>query len=423
MPRRVLFDVTRLAWRARRASPTGIDRVVMAYARWLDGCDDLIVTPVALAGARLVEVPHRRYRQLLDSSEPAPGGPMPHDDAWSRLRVALSSREPDARAVRRPILANPAADWLPLGLDMASRWLRRLWGRAPTGDIYLNVSHTGLHRPGLLSGLAARGVAPVVMVHDLIPITHPEFCAPGAGERHRLRMDSVVEHAALVIANSTATASALEGYATDTRRPAPKTITAWLGIERAFSPSTASAPEAARYFVCVGTIEARKNLAFLLTVWRRLAETMGAAAPHLVLVGRRGWENEAVIDHLERSPKLETLVHEIADLSDEHLAALIAGARALLAPSLVEGFDLPPLEGLAMGVPVIASDIDVHRELATGARLIDPLDGPGWIAAITEAATTPATASVGFAPPDWASHFRAVELALADLPPGRASRG
>src|SRR5581483_8051415 len=130
----------------------------------------------------------------------------------------------------------------------------------------------------------------------------------------------------------------------------------------------------APYFVCVGTIEPRKNHLLLLNVWRRLAERLGAAAPRLVLVGQRGWENEQVIDMIERSPAVRGLVEERNDLSDAAMAKLLAGA---LAPSFGEGYGLPLVEALALGVPALASDIPAFREVAGGvAELLDPLDGP-----------------------------------------------
>jgi glycosyltransferase involved in cell wall biosynthesis len=412
MARRLLFDVSRLAWRARRNSPTGIDRVLLAYARWLRGQSRYDVVPVALAGDRLTRMPQGRYEALLDqAATTAPAEDVAHDRAWRDLLEALAGR--DGGALRRPVAATPPSDWLPIAADLAARFLHP-GADAAAGDLYLNVAHSGLHRPALLSRLKQAGARPVVMVHDLIPITHPEFCAPGAHGRHRQRIDSVLRDAALVIANSASTAAALTRYATQTGARAPTVAVAPLGIEPAFAAPAAPTPGAAPYFVVVGTLEARKNLAFLLMLWRRLVEDLGEAAPHLVMVGRRGWENEAVLDQLERAPGLDRVVHEIADLSDARLARLIGGARALLAPSLAEGFDLPSIEALGMGVPVIASDIDVHRELAVGARLIDALDGPAWLAAI-KAACAAAPPRPAFSAPTWQAHFSLVEAALAGL--------
>ncbi|MCP6134253.1 glycosyltransferase, partial [Klebsiella pneumoniae] len=88
-----------------------------------------------------------------------------------------------------------------------------------------------------------------------------------------------------------------------------------------------------------------------------------------VLIGRYGWENEAVLDHLQRSPNLQGVVHQASNLSDAMLARLMRGARAVLAPSSVEGFDLPAVEACAMGLSLIASDIPPHRELTPNAEL------------------------------------------------------
>ncbi|MFD2497976.1 hypothetical protein ACFSTI_02685 [Rhizorhabdus histidinilytica] len=67
----------------------------------------------------------------------------------------------------------------------------------------------------------------------------------------------------------------------------------------------------------LSTIEPRKNHLLLLHVWRRMAETLGPErTPHLAIVGRRGWENENVLDMLERCEAIRGHVHELAGLSD-----------------------------------------------------------------------------------------------------------
>ncbi len=166
------------------------------------------------------------------------------------------------------------------------------------------------------------------------------------------------------------------------------------------------------YFIHVGTIEARKNLAQLLTLWRRLEERLGERTPSLVLVGRYGWENEAVLDHLQRSPNLQGIVHQAENLSDDALVRLMRGARAVLAPSAVEGFDLPAVEACTLGAPLIASDIPPHRELIPDADLIDPLDGLGWLEAIEQATLTPRPAPGVYPPPRWSDHFDIVATML-----------
>ncbi|WP_163778702.1 glycosyltransferase family 4 protein, partial [Proteus mirabilis] len=68
-------------------------------------------------------------------------------------------------------------------------------------------------------------------------------------------------------------------------------------------------------FVACGTIEPRKNHLLLLHLWRALAERLGAATPRLVLVGRRGWEAENIVDMLERCPAIREHVVEVSGLS------------------------------------------------------------------------------------------------------------
>jgi len=416
---RVFFDISRIFIRGSRFSPTGIDRVVVAYARWLLDQPQIELQPVLTIGGRLIGVPRRMLdrtirqneafaRQRNDSDKPGA--------TWGALQQALCSETDRAT----PLRAAPVS----LQLPERARWHLNIAGRAlanlrpvqaSAGSIYLNVSHTGLDQPQVLGRLAERGVAPVVMVHDLIPINFPEYCAPAAEARHVRRIDEIIRYARLVITNSATTARELADYAEAHGLEAPPTQVAPLGIETAFFDTSQPWAPTRPYFVCVGTLEARKNVAFLLAVWRRLFERLGPETPRLVLVGRRGWENESVIDHLQRSQSVIRLVHEVSDLSDRELARLVGGAAALLSPSLAEGFDLPVVEGLALGVPVVASDIPAHRELAGQvATLIDPLDGPAWINAVERAAAVRGR-GLPYSAPTWAGHFDRLALALGRL--------
>jgi glycosyltransferase involved in cell wall biosynthesis len=405
----ILFDVTRLFMRASRTSPTGIDRVSQAYGRWLLSRPDIDTVPVCSLGGVITRLSGGAFRRVVQERSAEPQGAA---DDWRRLVEALSAPPRDAPALRltaaRTSLETRPARYLRFGLGLAANWRPP---RLVAGAIYLNVSHFGLEQPNLLERLTARSVRTMAMVHDLIPIAHPEYCSPSALGWHRRRIEAVLKHADLVIANSESTAQELAAFADRTGRRTPPMCVAPLGLEPSFHAPPEHGPGERPYFVCVGTIEPRKNVTLLLSLWRRLAERMGDATPPLVLAGQRGWETETIVDHLERSPPVQRFVHEINGLGDSELAKLIAGATALLSPSFMEGFNLPVAEALSMGTPVIASDIAVHRELAPGARLIDPLDGPAWQDAI-EAATlrhprrdSPQPANV---PPSWAEHFAIV---------------
>jgi glycosyltransferase involved in cell wall biosynthesis len=138
------------------------------------------------------------------------------------------------------------------------------------------------------------------------------------------------------------------------------------------------------YFVVCGSIEPRKNLALLHTIWKRLAARLGEATPHLVMVGSPGWNSGGLLDQLESCSTTRRRIHPVAGLSSPALKDLLAGAVGLLMPSWNEGFGLPVLEANALGVPTIASDIPSHREVADRQTiLLSPADPDAWEAVIS----------------------------------------
>ncbi|MEM9736206.1 MAG: glycosyltransferase, partial [Pseudomonadota bacterium] len=168
-----------------------------------------------------------------------------------------------------------------------------------------------------------------------------------------------------------------------------------------------------------GTIEPRKNHALLLDIWARFWE-QGRRDIHLHVVGRRGWRNEEVFAALDRAPMRGVTVHEHGDMSDGEVAGLLAGARALLFPSLAEGFGLPLAEALALGTPVIASDLPALREVGgpvptfLGAR-----DRGRWQAAILEH-LAPQPRVEAWQPPRWDAHFADLDTLLTEFLTNRA---
>jgi glycosyltransferase involved in cell wall biosynthesis len=245
-----------------------------------------------------------------------------------------------------------------------------------------------LHHPPRLAWFRTAGLRGMFLVHDLIPISHPEYFLPAEDERHRRRIETVARMADVVIFNSAATKAAWDDHVAKSGLPRPRGEVVPLGIEEVFHAGKdggTGLDTPIPYFVVVGTMEARKNLTFLLQIWRQWTRDGRRPPARLVIVGRRGWESENVFDLLDRSAALAPTVVEVAELGDVAMAALMRGARALLAPSLIEGFGLPIAEALSLGVPVIASAIDAHREVGGAfADYVDPIDGPGWLAALED---------------------------------------
>lgn len=391
----LILDISRLLSRAARPVPTGIDRVEMAYARHFSETRPAALTfsAVTVAGT------------LGRISLPAGGD-------FIRALDAVWRGDGDKRAVAR-----------------AFNRIRRelLWKgslhaeiRRRGGDhVYLLASHHHLDRPNLFAGLKSQaGVRIACVVHDLIPITHPEFARAGQPERHARRMTTVAKYADTVIANSCASRDSAIAFFAKSGRVPPVAV-APLGIDTGTSQIAQSRRERP-YFVCIGTIEPRKNHILLLNIWRDLVAGRGKEAPDLLIIGQRGWKNEAYVDMMERCAALRGNVVEFNASADGEVSRLLRGARALLMPSFVEGFGLPVAEALAAGVPVICSDLPALREVAGDSPdYLHPLDGPGWMRAILDFAQDGSAVRAaqisrlsGWAPPTWNNHFAIVQKAI-----------
>jgi len=385
----LLLDASRLVWRRWSGTrATGIDRICLA---WMEHY-----------GPRAQAVIVHRQGQAI----------LPFSTSQALFRLLTQPERGRGRAVAfRAALAS-------LAIRRSGHLRDRLEGR---GRFWLNPGHTGLDREGLSEWTRRRELRPVHLVHDLIPITHPQFCRQGEAERHARRMATVLESAAGVVANSAHTLATFAEFAAARGRAVPPAAVAWPGtpvLPRVPVPA-ASEPT----FVILGTIEGRKNHALLLALWRRmLAAGGGNFVPRLVIVGRRGWQAEDVFAELEGGA-FGDRVSEVGALDDRRLAEALAGARALLFPSFAEGYGIPLVEALAAEVPVIASDLPVFREIGQGVpELIAPRDAAAWEAAIADYARpdSPRRAAqlarlAQFAAPDWRGHFARVDALLASL--------
>lgn len=132
-----------------------------------------------------------------------------------------------------------------------------------------------------------------------------------------------------------------------------------------------------RYLLYLGTIEPRKNVLRLLRAYCDLPERLRSRWP-LLLVGGWGWKFLETAEFLYNEARHRGVIH-LGYVADRHLPVLYSGARALLYPSLYEGFGLPPLEMMACGGAVLTSTAGALVETAGAhAHLIDPEDNSAW---------------------------------------------
>ena len=362
---------------------TGVDRVELAYLR------AVMADPVPAFG--LIRAPLGYI--LLDQS------------GMQGLVGALSGPEPGVAPKAQRSRSWRKARRLALGRVPPAFLGRMLRRHVPQGAAYLNVGHSNLTDRVLHSvrnGLDAR-IA--VFIHDVIPLDFPDYQRDGTVEPFVKMIERVAARADLIICNSQDTARRAEAR----MQTPPNCIVAHLGTDLAEAAPDALPPDLATkppYFVCIGTIEPRKNHAFLLDVW----EEIGADAPKLIIAGSRGWKNEAVFARLDQLPE-NSPICEVAGLSDGALAALVEGAAGLLFPSHAEGFGLPATDAAARGVPLIVNDLKVFREVLGEIPVYATVsDRYLWINKIKELAGAERKASQPkqFIPPTWDAHFKTV---------------
>jgi glycosyltransferase involved in cell wall biosynthesis len=260
------------------------------------------------------------------------------------------------------------------------------------GDILLILdaawNNVGVYPP-VLKAVKAAGGKIVVAVYDILPLLYPALFPQEVARNFRAWREGVLQHADTAVAISRATAESLADYERGEGRTPPP-IGWWrLGADFNGAATGAGAPSAAvarvasggPYLLSVGTLEPRKGYPIALDAFERLWGE-GREVSY-VIVGRAGWNTSALGQRIRRHPEFGQRLFWFDGAGDADLRALYANARAVVNASLAEGFGLPLVEAAFHGAPVIASDIEVFREVGgDGARYFDPLDAASLAAAI-----------------------------------------
>jgi glycosyltransferase involved in cell wall biosynthesis len=228
--------------------------------------------------------------------------------------------------------------------------------------------------------IPSRYAAQVITIHDLFFLDHPERVRdeirrdyPALAPDHARRADAVVTSSVrtqrLIVERL--------GVAEERVYCCPPGAPVWRRLGH--SPHVPSDG----YVLLLGTLEARKNVGVILDALSRLVHA--GSAPKLVLAG--GATADAT-DWLARAsqPPLASHVQYVGYVTDDGREDLFAGARALVLPSLDEGFGLPALEAMSAGVPLIASNRGSLPEVVgSGGLLLEPHDVEAWASAIDRA--------------------------------------
>ena len=400
MERVLAFDVTRLFIGPLRAAPRGIDRVELGYhryifERWAGPRYGVLPTPW---GVRLFDGERiARGLRALEHLWQEGGGSSPDlspdpspDASLDAVRLWLAAGPTSFKAEskigrRRPVRRRPVRGFYDLVRATGFSFGESVGARLPKGALHLNIGQIGIAWPPLTRWLEARpDVVSIMMLHDVIPLERPDLVKPSYPRLHANMVAAVSRRANGLIVNSEAA-----GAAVRRRLAAPRIDLRMSAVHLPVAPVFHRRPEPARdatlapYFVVYGAIEVRKNHRLLFRVWHDLVAEHGGRAPRLVVAGSAAWGGRKIIEDLERDPVLSAHVAVLEGLSTAALVTLLRSAVACLAPSLAEGFGLPVTEALALGVPVIASAIPAHQEVARGHALLLGLDDRrAWVDAV-----------------------------------------
>ncbi|WP_020662528.1 glycosyltransferase family 4 protein [Amycolatopsis benzoatilytica] len=233
---------------------------------------------------------------------------------------------------------------------------------------------------------APAGRTLTVTVHDTVPWTHPETLTARGVSWHRSMIARAARRSSGLIVPTRAVADELAVLldVTVPVRVVPHGVTVPEGSAELDLPP--------RYVLAVGTIEPRKGMDVLVDAMAQLDSTADVGEVGLVIAGQPGW---GAIDPVRMAADrgLKS-VRVLGKVTDAQLSTAMRGASALAVPSLAEGFGLPLLEAMALGIPVVHTDVPALVEVANGAGAAVPRgDAPAMARALREVLNSPERAA------------------------------
>ena len=252
---------------------------------------------------------------------------------------------------------------------LAEAWERGL-GPAPGGSDLIHAP-TPLTPP-------RRATPLVVTIHDAVPWTHPETLTARGARWHRRMGERAAGTADAVIVPTRAVATELIEHLLleDRIHVIGEGVSETLRVPSGADERAAALRLPPAYIVSLATLEPRKDLDVAL---RALATPAVPDLP-LLVIGQPGWGDVDLSARARSLGLVDGRVRELGRLTDPDVAVVLSRAAALLMPSRAEGFGLPVLEAMHLGVPVIASDAAALVEVAGGAAVHHPVGDANGLA-------------------------------------------
>jgi glycosyltransferase involved in cell wall biosynthesis len=362
----------------------GLGQALLASRPMLTNAD---WTNLASSMARNAPPKPRQKRLLVDISE------LVQQDSRSGIQRVVRSilsrwlLKPPQGCIVEPVYAELDTPGYRYARKFTSRFLDiwEDWGQDDTVEVYAGDVFVGLdlsplivpRQESLLQDWRRSGVSIHFVVYDLLPVLQPEFFGPDVQRTHQRWLESIAEFDG-VVCISRAVASDFQNWLDHygPKRHSPIAIN-WihLGGDTDNSMPTHGLPDNAEEtlvllriapsFLTVGTIEPRKGQRQTLAAFEALWACDIAA--NLIFVGQQGWMMEDFAKELRDHPQFCKRLFWLDGISDEYLELIYAASSYLIAASEGEGFGLPLIEASRHGIPILARDLPVFREVAGNA--------------------------------------------------------
>jgi glycosyltransferase involved in cell wall biosynthesis len=272
-----------------------------------------------------------------------------------------------------------------------SLWLRARAGRLARRDRL--DAFWGTHP--LLPAHLPRATLRIITVYDLVWLRFPETATGYSVMVQTIWTKKAINEADLIV---TISRSVKEELIEHLRVPEKKVVHIYPGASEGYRErdrQTSAEYIAGKYGVpphymaAVGTIEPRKNLGLLVQMLAILKRSGQMMCP-LLIAGGSGWKNSSLFRQIRGAGLTEHEIRFLGYLPDEDLPFFYAGAQVFLFPSLYEGFGIPPVEAMACGTPVVASNARCMPEVLAGAAILESPSHPqGFAEAVLKLRTNP----------------------------------
>ena len=307
-----------------------------------------------------------------------------------RLRRAVGSGGHSSLppAMRAAVVAGAVA-----GVDVASF--------AAPGDVFVSIGATWVMagHAEAVAQVRSRGVKVVRMIYDLIPTIKPQWLEPSHTKAITSWVRGVLRESDTVLTISDFSRQEIERYCAECRFDLPSIKVVRLGDVMCEDPSGAKSAPLPRFapprpfFVCVSTLDVRKNHRLLYDAWTQLAGQRGAECPDLVCIGTPHLYVADLLREIRQDRTVNRQIHVLHGIEDCELDWYYKNCQATIYPSKYEGWGLPVAESLGHGrmclasnatsIPEISRDLpeyfdpnDVHGLVALVERV---LDDPAWV--------------------------------------------